>query len=157
MAETVERQSWWVRPLAVLVAVGIFLAFFTALAANIDTVRGWFGLRNDDTPVSISFQIGKLVRPDDGSILLAISYKKAGSAPLRDCRFLMDTGEVDLPGQVPEFEVAAGPSAKDLHVPFRLAAQRALNSPNISVALFCDKASSVAMPLNVRNLPVAKP
>lgn len=157
MAETVQSQSWWAKPLAVLVALGVFLAVFTALAANIDIVRGWFGYRGNDTPVSISLQVGKLVRPDDGNVVLAISYKKAGSAPLHDCKFLMDTGEVDLPGQVPEFEVAAGSSSKELLVPFRLAVQRAVNSRKISLALFCDKASSVAVLLNVRNLSVAKP
>jgi hypothetical protein len=152
--EAVEMQPSWTRPVAVIVAVGLFLTLFTAFAANVDTIQGWFG-RAADVPVSLSIQTGKLVRPDNGSLVVAISYKKAGQAPLHDCKFLMDTGEVVLPGEIPEFNLAAGPSTRDLQVQFRLAAQRALNSPSISLILSCDDASSVAIPLNVRTVPVA--
>ena len=152
--ETVEMQSSWIRPVAVIVTLGLFLTFFTAFAANVDTVQGWFG-RPVDVPVSLSIQIGKLVRPDNGNLVVAILYKKAGQAPLHECKFLMDTGEVVLPGEIPEFDVAAGPSTRDLRVQFRLVAQRALNSPSINLVLSCDEASSVAIPLNLRTVPVA--
>ena len=148
-----ETRSSWTGLVAVLAAVGAFLALFTALAANIDTVQGWFG-RRADMPVSISIQAGKLIRPDDGNLVVAIVYKKIGAEPLHNCKFWMDTGEVVFPGEMPEFAVAAGPSTKDLQVPFRLVARRALNSPKTNLTLACDEASSVAVPLNLLNGPV---
>jgi len=156
VAEAVERQYAWIRPLAILVAVGALLALVTALAADTDTIEGWLGLR-DNTPVSLSLQIGKLVRLDDTHIVVAISYKKTGPAPLQGCKFWMDTGQLQLFGEMTEFNMAAGPSAKDLQVPFRLGALWAHDFPDASLTLSCDKASSAATHLNVGNLPAGKP
>jgi hypothetical protein len=156
MAEAVEKQYAWIRPLAIVVAVGALLTLVTALAADIDTIEGWLGLR-DNTPVSLSLQIGKLVRLDDTHVVVAISYKKAGPAPLHDCKFWMDTGQLQLSGEMTELNMAAGPSAKDLQIPFRLGALWAHDFPDASLTLSCDKASSVAALLNVGNLPVGKP
>ena len=156
MAEAMEKQSAWIRPLAVLVAAGTLLALVTALAADTDTIEGWLGLR-DNTPVSLSLQIGKLVRLDDTHIVVAISYKKIGPAPLQGCKFWMDTGQLQLFGEVPELQMPTGPSNKDLQIPFRLGARWAHDFPDASLTLSCDKASSAATHLNVGNLPAGKP
>jgi hypothetical protein len=156
MAEAVEKQYGWIRPLAVLVAAGALLALVTALAADTDTIEGWLGLR-DNTPVSLSLEIGKLVRLDDTHVVVAISYKKTGPAPLHDCKFWMDTGQLQLFGEMTELQMPAGPSAKDLQIAFRLGAQWAHDFPDASLTLSCDKASPVTTRLNVGNLPIAKP
>ena len=156
MAEAVERQYAWIRPLAILVAVGALLALVTALAADTDTIEGWLGLR-DTTPVSLSLEIGKLVRLDNTHVVVAISYKKTGPAPLQGCKFWMDTGQLQLLGEMTEFNMAGGPSTKDLQIPFRLGALWAHDFPDASLTLSCDKASSVTARFNVANLPVGKP
>jgi hypothetical protein len=154
MAEAVGKQYSWAKPAAVLVAVAAFLALVTALAANTDTIEGWLGLR-DNAPDSVSFQIGKFVRLDDTHVVVAISYKKVGPSPLHDCKFWMDSGQLQLFGEVPELQMPTGPSNKDLQIPFRLGARWAHDFPDASLTLSCDKAA-VTMPLNLRNVPVSK-
>jgi hypothetical protein len=154
MAEALEKQYSWTKPIAVLVAVAALLAVVTAFAANTDAIKGWLGLR-DNTPVSVSLQIGKLVRLDNTHVVVAISYKKVGPAALHDCKFWMDTGQLQLFGDVPELQMPTGPSSRDLQVPFRLGDLWAHDFPDASLTLSCDKAS-VAVPLNLRNVPVSK-
>jgi hypothetical protein len=156
MAEAVEKQYAWIRPLAAFVAAGALLALVTALAADTDTIEGWLGLR-DNAPVSLSLEIGKLVRLDDTHVVVAISYKKTGPAPLHDCKFWMDTGQLQLFGEMTELQMPPGPSTRDLQIPFRLGALWAHDFPDASLTLACDKASSVPARFNVANLPVGKP
>lgn len=154
MAEAVGKLYSWAKPAGVLVAVAAFLALVTALAANTDAIEGWLGL-HDNAPDSVSLQIGKLERLDDTHVVVAISYKKVGPTPLHDCKFWMDTGQLQLIGEVPEQQMPAGPSNKDLQIPFRLGALWAHDFPDASLTLSCDKAS-VSVPLNLRNVPVSK-
>lgn len=155
MAETVEYHSW-IKPIAVLVAIAALLASMTALADNIDHIEDWLGVRNA-TPVSLSLQVNRLTRPNDNGVIASLSYKKAGPVALGDCKFWMDTGRLQVLGEASNFEIAAGPSNKALQVSFQVAQPWALDFPNASVMLECDKASSAAIPLNLDNLPVGKP
>jgi hypothetical protein len=154
MAEAVEKQYSWAKPAAVLVAVVALLTLVTALAANTDAIEGWLGLR-DNAPDSVSFQIGKLVRLDNTHVVVAISYKKVGPTALHDCKLWMDTGQLQLFGEVPELQMPTGPSNKDLQIPFRLGALWAHDFPDASLTLSCDKASA-SVPLNLRNVPISK-
>ena len=155
MAETVEYTSW-TKPIIVLVAIAALLASMTALADNIDGIEDWLGVR-DATPVSLSLQVDKLTRPNDDGVIASLSYKKAGPVALHDCKFWMDTGRLQLLGETPGFEMAAGPSSKALQVSFQVTVPWALDFPNASVMLECDKASSAIVPLNLNDLPVGKP
>jgi hypothetical protein len=155
MAEAVERPYAWVRPVAVVVAIVAFLAFVTALAADVDLIEDWLGVR-DGTPVSVSLQIGKVVRPDGSGVVVTISYKKLGPRRLRDCKFWMDTGQLQLAGETPLFDVPRGPSTRDLQVPFRVGALWANDFPDATVTLSCDKTSSLAMPVSLKNLPAGQ-
>ena len=155
MAETVEYRSW-TRPIAVLVAIVVLLASMTALADNIDGIEDWLGVRNA-TPVSLSLQVNNLTRPNDDGVIASLSYKKAGPVALNDCKFWMDTGRLQVLGEASNFKIAAGPSRKALHVAFQVAQPWALDFPNASVMLDCDKASSPAVALSLNNLPVGKP
>ena len=111
----------------------------------------------DATPVSLSLQVSKLTRPNDDGVVASLSYEKAGPVALHDCKFWMDTGRLQVLGETPSFEVAAGPASKTLQVSFAVAEPWALDFPKASVMLDCDKASSAAVPLNLDNLPVGKP
>jgi hypothetical protein len=155
MAEIVEYRSW-TRPIVVFAAIVTFLASMTAFAANIDDIEEWLGLR-DKTPVSLSLQVGKLTRPNDNGVVASLSYKKAGSAALHDCKFWVDTGRLQLLGKTPDFELAAGTWSKELQVSFQVTQPWALDFPKASVTLVCDKASSAIVPLNLNDLPVGKP
>ena len=155
MAETVEYHSW-TKPIAAIAAVAALLASMTAFAANIDGIEDWLGLR-DATPVSLSLHVGRLTRPNDDGVIAALSYKKAGPVVLHDCKFWMDTGRLQVLGETPEFAMAAGPSSKALQVSFQVEQPWALDFPNASVMLVCDKASSAAVALSLNNLPVGRP
>lgn len=155
MAETVEYPSW-TKPILVLAGIAAFLASMTAVAANIDEIEDWLGVR-DATPVSLSLQAGKLTRPNDDGVIASLSYEKAGPVALHDCKFWMDTGRLQVLGATPNFEMPAGPSSKALRVSFQVSQPWALDFPNASVMLECDKASSAAVPLSLNDLPVGKP
>ena len=156
MAEAVEPQYPWAKPAAILVGLAAFLALVTALAADVDTIEEWFGVR-DDTPVTVTLQIGKAVRTDNTGIVVAISYNKLGPHRLHNCKFWIDTGQLQLEGQTPLFDMPRGPSTKELQVPFRVGAIWANDFPDGSITLACDKVSSRAMPVNLKNLPPSKP
>jgi hypothetical protein len=155
MAETVEYQSW-TKPIVVLVTVAVLLASMTTFAADIDDIEDWLGLR-DATPVSLSLQVGELARPNDDGVIASLSYEKAGPVALHKCKFWMDTGRLQVLGEASNFEIAAGPSSKTLQVSFQVSQPWALDFPNASVMLECDKASSATVALNLKNLPVGKP
>src|ERR1700744_1829943 len=155
MAEAVEKPYPWIKPVAIFAGLAAFLAFVTALAADVDTIEDWLGGR-DDAPVCVTLRIGKAIPTDNTGIVVAISYNKIGPRRLRNCKFWMDTGQLQLAGETPLFDLPRGPSAKDLQVPFRVGAIWANDFPDGSVTLSCDKASSLATPVNLKNLPAGK-
>jgi hypothetical protein len=156
MAEALQSQKWWTRPQAVLVTLAVTLALVLALAINIDEIEDWFGA-TERVPVSLSLQLGKVTRVDRNNIAVALSYNKLGSARLQNCKFWMDAGELQTSGEMPEFKLARGDVAKALPVTFRLGVLRAQLSPDVTVTLSCDKASSAAATLSVRDVAADKP
>ena len=97
-----------------------------------------------------TFRDPQLAEGTWNSIVIALSYNKLGTARLQNCKFWMDAGELQTSGDMAEFKLARGPSTRALPVTFRLGVLRAQSSPNVTVTLSCDKASSAAMPLDLR-------
>ncbi len=155
MAGPVEYHSW-TKPIVVLAGIAALLASMTALADNIDGIEDWLGVR-DATPVSLTLQVNKLTRPNDDGVIASLSYKKAGPVALHDCRFWVDTGRLQVLGETPKFGMPAGATSKELKVSFQVEEPWALDFPNASVMLECDKASSAVVPLNLNDLPAGKP
>jgi hypothetical protein len=151
MAEALHTQNWWTKPQGVLLTLAVALALVLALAINIDEIEDWFGA-TEPAPVSLSLHLGKVTRIDHNSIAVALSYNKSGSARLKNCKFWMDAGELQTPGEIAEFKLARGDVAKELPVTFRLGVLRAQISPDATLTLSCDKASSAAMPLDLRTI-----
>lgn len=156
MAEALQTQHWWTKPQGVLLTLAVALALVLALAINIDEIEDWFGA-TEPAPVSLSLQLGKVARVDRNNIVVALSYNKLGSARLQNCKFWMDAGELQTSGEIPEFKLARGEVAKALPVTFRLGVLRAQISPDVTVTLSCDKASSAAVTLSVRDVASDKP
>ena len=155
MAEAIGAQRWWTKPQAVFAMLAVSLAFILALASNIDEVEDLFGA-TDPVPLSLTLKLGNAARTDRNNIVVSLSYSKIGSAHLLGCKFWMDAGDLQLPGEIPEFKLAHGPSAKELSVAFGLGVLRAQKFPDVTITLSCDKASSAAVPLNVQALAAGK-
>jgi len=156
MAEALETRNWWTKPQAVLPTLAVAFAVVVPLAVDIDEVEEWLGA-SEPVPLSLSLQIGKVTRIDRNNVVAVLSYNKVGSARLRNCRFWMDAGDLQTPGEIPEFKIARGSSAKDLNVAFGLGVIRAQLAPDATITLSCDKASSAAVPLNLRDVMADKP
>ena len=123
MTEAIGEQSWWTKPQAVFAMLAGSLALIVTLAANIDEIEDLF-VKTDEVPLSLTLKFGDAARIDRNNLTVSLSYSKIGSAHLQGCRFWMDAGDLRLPGAIPEFTLARGPSAKDQTIGFGLGVQR---------------------------------